>query len=175
MTLRTVMLWIMLGFALLMILFAFLFSFQPAFAQEGGGSIVAPSSMWFEVWSIVQPLVTLLVTMVGPILVGWIAAQIIRLLKVTDEKQQLDIEAKLRDAIHQSAANALKFALARGGLSTPVANGVTGAVISEAIAYVQEKNPDALEKLGVDGSSLRDIIISKVPDLLGTGAKVVAR
>ncbi|CLP96021.1 Uncharacterised protein [Mycobacterium tuberculosis] len=38
--------------------------------------------------------------------------------------------------------------------------------------YVEEKNPDALAKLGVQPDALRDIILSKVPDLLGVGARV---
>lgn len=133
----------------------------PALAQNAA-PVIAPSSIWFDVWNIVQPLVVLLVSTVGPVLATWIAARLIALLKVNDEKQKLEIEAKLRDALHQSAANALKFAFAKSGVS---AVAITGAVMGEAIRYVEEKNPDALVKLGVHQDALRDIILSKVPDL----------
>lgn len=160
--------WLMLCLGLLLITAAILFAFKPAYAQVEQ-PIVAPSSMWFDLWQIIQPVVVLLVSTVGPVLVTWISARVIALLKVSDQNKQLEIEAKLRDALHQSASNALKYALAKTGFNAGV---VTGTAISAAIAYVQEKNPETLEKLGVDQSALRDIIISKVPELMGPGATV---
>ncbi|MBO0142245.1 hypothetical protein JZX87_13845 [Agrobacterium sp. Ap1] len=163
--------WLALGLAVLTIIWVVVFTFQPAFAQAAE-PIIAPYTIWGDVWEIVQPIVVLLVSTVGPVLVGWISARLLAVLKVTDEKQRLEVEGKLRDAIHQAALNALKFALARGGVRAAAPSLVTGEIISEAIGYVRSKNPDALEKLGVDQSALRDIIISKVPDILGAEAKV---
>lgn len=137
-----------------------------AFAQEGSGSAIAHSSVFYDLWTVVQPLAALLVTTVGPILVMWISARLIALLKITDQKQQVELEAKLRDALHQSAANALKYALAKAGLPPILTGVVSSGVLGDAIAYVEEKNPEALTKLGVHPDALRDIILSKLPDLL---------
>jgi uncharacterized protein (DUF697 family) len=157
-------------FALLSILVVLASLFQPAYAQEVA-PVIAPSSIWFDLWSIVQPLVLLLCSIVGPVLVTWISARLISLLKVADDRQKLDIETKLRQALHDSAANALKFALARAGVSGGAIAHVTAAAITsvmlhEATKYVEEKNPDALQKLGVTPDALHDIIMSKVPDLM---------
>ena len=95
--------------ALLAILFVLAITLQPAHAQEAA-PVIATSSIWFDLWAIIQPLVVLLGSIVGPVLITWISARLISLLKVADEKQQLDIQAKLRQALHDSAANALKFA-----------------------------------------------------------------
>ena len=132
---------------------------------QDAGPVIAPSSVWYEVWTIVQPIVVLLVSTVGPILATWIAARLIALLKVADEKQRVEIEAKLRDALHQSAANAIRFALSKAGLPN-VGGVINDTILAEASKYVIEKNPEALEKLGVDGKGLEEIILSKLPDLL---------
>lgn len=140
------------------------FFFAPAWAQDAG-PVIAPSSVWYEVWTIVQPIVVLLVSTVGPVLVTWIAARLIALLKVTDEKQRVEIEAKLREALHQSAANAIRFALSKVGLPN-VGGAINDAVLADAANYVVEKNPEALQKLGVDNKALREIILSKTPEIL---------
>lgn len=140
------------------------FFFAPAWAQDAG-PVIAPSSIWYEAWTVVQPIVVLLVSTVGPVLVTWIAARLIALLKVTDEKQRVEIEAKLRDALHQSAANALRFALSKAGLPN-VGGVISDTLLAEAAKYVVEKNPEALQKLGVDAKSLDEIILSKLPELI---------
>lgn len=137
-----------------------------AFAEDGAGSTIAPSSLFYDVWTIVQPLAVLLASTVGPVLVTWIAARLIALLKISDEKQRLEIEKGMRDALHQSAANALKYAMAKAGMPPIFNAAVSRDVIADAIAYVHEKNPEALSGLDVHSDALRDIIISKVPDLL---------
>ena len=43
---------------------------------------------------------------------------------------------------------------------------INDTILAEARKYVIEKNPEALEKLGVDGKGLEEIILSKLPDLL---------
>ncbi|WP_107342005.1 hypothetical protein [Agrobacterium pusense] len=158
--------WIIASVLALVCLVAFFFA--PAWAQDAG-PVIAPSSVWYEVWTIVQPVVVLLVSTVGPVLVTWIAARLIALLKVTDEKQRVEIEAKLREALHQSAANAIRFALSKAGVPHGViriGGAINDAVLAEAAKYVAEKNPEALQKLGVDSKGLEEIILSKLPDLL---------
>ncbi|MNE12374.1 hypothetical protein D3C80_1051690 [compost metagenome] len=140
------------------------FILTPAFAQEAG-AVIAPSSIWYEVWTIVQPVVVLLFSTVGPVLVAWISARVISLLAITDEKQRIDIEGKLRDALHQSAANAVRFALAKAGV-IHIGGHVSEAIIADAAKYVIEKNPDAIAKLGVNAKALNEIIMSKLPEMI---------
>lgn len=140
------------------------FFFAPAWAQDAG-PVIAPSSIWYEAWTVVQPIVVLLVSTVGPVLVTWIAARLIALLKVTDEKQRVEIEAKLRDALHQSAFNAIRFAMSKAGLPN-VGGVIHDTILAEARNYVVEKNPEALQKLGVDAKALEEIILSKLPELI---------
>ncbi|QXZ71852.1 hypothetical protein [Agrobacterium sp. S7/73] len=148
------------------------FVLTPAFAQEAG-AIIAPSSIWYEVWTIVQPVAVLLVSTVGPVLVAWISARLISLLKITDEKQRVDIESKLRDALHQSAANAVRFALAKAGV-IHVGGRVSDSILADAAKYVIEKNPEAIEKLGVNAKALNEIIMSKLPEMIqGVGVRQV--
>ncbi len=154
--------WIIASALALVCLVAFFFA--PAWAQDAG-PVIAPSSWLYEVWTIVQPIVVLLVSTVGPVLVTWIAARLITLLKVTDEKQRVEIETKLRDALHQSAANAIRFALSKAGLPN-VGGVINDTILAEASKYVIEKNPEALQKLGVDAKGLEEIILSKLPDLI---------
>ncbi|MND22676.1 hypothetical protein D3C80_130590 [compost metagenome] len=158
--------WIIAAALALVCLVAFFFA--PAWAQDAG-PVIAPSSVWYEVWTIVQPIVVLLVSTVGPVLVTWIAARLIALLKVTDEKQRVEIETKLREALHQSAANAIRFALSKAGVPHGViriGGAINDAVLAEAAKYVTEKNPEALQKLGVDAKGLEEIILSKLPELI---------
>lgn len=140
------------------------FFLAPAWAQDAE-PVIAPSSWLYEVWTIVQPVIVLLVSTVGPVLVTWISARLIALLKVTDEKQRVEIEAKLREALHQSAANAIRFALSKAGLPN-VGGVINDTILAEASKYVIEKNPEALQKLGVDTKGLEEIILSKLPDLI---------
>lgn len=140
------------------------FIFAPAWAQDAE-PVIAPSSALYEVWTIVQPIAVLFVSTVGPVLVTWISARLIALLKVTDEKQRTEIEAKLRDALHQSAMNAIRYAFTKAGMPH-IAGHVSESTLNDAIVYVTEKNPEALQKLGVDRSALKDILLSKIPEVL---------
>lgn len=145
------------------------FFFAPAWAQDAG-PVIAPSSIWYDLWTIVQPIVVLIVSTVGPVLGGWISFRIIGLLKVTDEKQRVEIETKLNAALHQSAVNAMKYAFAKAGL--PAIGGViSSGLVAEAVTYVTEKNPDALKKLGVDNKALEEIILSKIPEVVQSAKK----
>lgn len=151
--------------ASILALVCFLAFFVTNVWAQDAGPVIAPSSIWYDVWTIVQPIVVLLVSTVGPVLVTWIAARLIALLKVTDEKQRVEIEAKLREALHQSAANAIRFALSKAGLPN-VGGVINDTILAEASKYVIEKNPEALQKLGVDAKGLEEIILSKLPDLI---------
>lgn len=133
-----------------------------AFAQDGAPA-VAPSSIWFDLWQILQPLVVLFFSIVGPVLVTWIGARLIGLLKITDQAKKLEVEVLLRDALHASAANAISYAVAKAGLAPGA--GLTRQIIEDAATYVAQKNPETLAKLNVSENALRDIILSKVPGI----------
>ncbi|MDL2403835.1 hypothetical protein [Rhizobium mayense] len=147
-------------------LFASCFMPTVAFAQDAtaaAASIIDPSSCLYVVWTILQPIVTLLVTLFGPVVLAIVVGYLVKLLKITDANQQAALETQLSTALHQSAANAVKFAL--GKLGMPASSALASDVISLAATYVQDKNPDALAKLGVNATKLQDIITAKAQDI----------
>lgn len=111
--------------------------------------------------AILRPVLELVVTLAVPIL----AAKLYGWLGIKAEKDQTEIEKMLRDALHASAQNALVYALQKHGLSFNdlSSKNALGTILGTAQEYVREKNPDALAKLNVDGSGLRDILMSKLP------------
>lgn len=140
------------------------FIFAPVWAQDAD-PVIAPSSALYDVWTIVQPIAVLFVSTVGPVLVTWISARLIALLKVTDEKQRVEIETNLRNALHQSAMNAIRYAFTKAGMPHIVGQ-LSDTVLNEAMSYVTEKNPEALQKLGVDQTALKEILLSKIPEVM---------
>lgn len=140
------------------------FIFAPVWAQDAD-QVIAPSSALYDVWTIVQPIAVLFVSTVGPVLVTWISARFIAWLKVADENQRIDIEAKLRYALHQSAMNAIRYAFTKAGMPQ-IAGQMSDTVLNEAMTYVTDKNPEALQKLGVDQKALKEILLSKIPEVV---------
>lgn len=135
---------------------------QIAYADD---LVAAPSpSFLVDLWEVVQPLAALFVSTVGPALVTWIAYRLVSLLQIKDENEKKALEAKTRDALHQSAMNGLKAALARAGY-TQVFGPLPQSILAEAIEYVKTKNPDTIEQAGASLEDVGDIVLSKVPDL----------
>lgn len=95
---------------------------------------------------ILAPLLTLVVTVATTILA-----------RKVNEWFDLKNEKMLRDALHQSAENGLRYALTRG------AGPASAEVLAQATRYVKDKNPETLRKLGVSDNDLGDIIKTKVP------------
>lgn len=119
-----------------------------------------------DIWTILQPLILLLVSTVGPMLVAWVAYHLTRLLRIEDEAARVRIEAELSAALHRSAENAIRVAMARLG-----ANATTEQLLREALPYVERNNPDALERFGIDRHGLADILLGKVPSILDAAAR----
>lgn len=133
-----------------------------AFAQG------AVSPTWLDgLWSILQPVVVLAVGTLGPIIVGWLAYKLSNLLNVQDENKRKELEAKIRDALHASALNAVKFAATKWNWIPAVGATVPRQIIEEAIDYIRTKNPDTADQAGVDDHDLEQIVLSKVPDIIG--------
>jgi hypothetical protein len=129
-----------------------------------------------DVWGIVFPIMSLLVTTIGPVVVGWLAKRLSDRLTLLDENSRKEFEARVRDALHHAALNALKYALTRTGL--PVADITKPAVIAEAVDYIRSKNPDSAREAGLNNKGLEEIILSKVPDviaILAAGAEAPAK
>lgn len=135
---------------------------RQTFAADSG-TIVDPTSVFYGAWTVLQPLVVLFFSVIGPPLVLVLARKIIAVLNVTDVNKQAELERQLRDALHASAENAVAYARAR-----LVANGgklATGVILKEAANYVRSKNPGTLSDLNVDDDGLRDILLSKLGKL----------
>lgn len=88
---------------------------------------------------------------VGTIVVGIVGQKAAQYLGSANEKV-------LRDALHQSADNAVKYAQQRLGPGA-----LTQTVINSATEYVINKNPETLKKLGVNAGAVQDIIRTKLP------------
>lgn len=59
----------------------------------------------------------------------------------------------LRDGLHDSAANGLKYAIAKGVKPSDI--------LATATEYVKTKNPDTVKKLRVSDTDIKDIIRTK--------------
>lgn len=112
-------------------------------------------------WPVLEPLVTLFVTIVGPVLVTWISAQLIAFLKINSEARKAELEKTVSDALHQSIANGLKAAVTKFK-----ADSVSTVIINAAADYVTANNPDALKRFDISAGTLNEMILSKVPDVL---------
>jgi hypothetical protein len=94
--------------------------------------------------NIMAPLLSVMVTIAA----GVIAKKATTFLGLKNEKL-------LRDALHASAENGIKYALARGH------GPGSASVIGAAVEYVKAKNPETLRKLRVSDDALKDIIRTK--------------
>lgn len=125
-----------------------------------------------ELWAIIQPLVVLFVSTVGPALITWLSLRLVALLKITDENAKKELEAKIRAALHEAALNGLKLAMTRAGLPSGAIPG--GSVITEAVEYIRKLSPETAVKAGVDDYDLAEIVLSKVPDVMAITAATKA-
>ena len=120
-----------------------------------------------EIYGVFSPILLLLIQTIGPIFVGWVALKFTAALQIKGEKDKAELEKALRDAIHASAQNAWVFALKRLGLSfndlSKMNDNQLLTALKTAKTYVQDKNPEGLEKLGVNGQQLEDILLTKLP------------
>ena len=125
-----------------------------------------------EIYGVLSPLIQLAVMTLGPILVGWLSVKLAAVLNVKEEKDRVELERAIRDAIHASSQNAWLYALKKLGLSFNEIAGLSDNRLLETLAeakdYVKDKNPDGLQKLGVSDKQLEDILLSKLPTAVRT-------
>jgi hypothetical protein len=141
-------------------LFATAAAFLFCFAVTAFAASTDTSSTTSFLSAILPPILDLAVTVLAA---GgaWLVERLVRLTGVDTEAKRLDVEAKLREALHFAAENGLRFALTKAGM--PTIAEPTAEIIANAIFYVTDKNPDTIRKLGVNGDALEDIIRAKWP------------
>lgn len=151
---------------LILAIFSILAIAFPAMAQEE--SVISPSSSLYTIWTIVQPIVVTLASVIGPAIAVWLAAQVSRLLSVTDEVKRKELEERLRNALHEAASNGLKYALSKYGLGSAASIATALAsptTVEAAIQYIRDKNPEAAAAFNLRDEDLKQIVLSKVPDV----------
>lgn len=141
---------------------------------------------------VLRPLLETIITILGPVLVTWVTVRIVSLLKINDEQKKIEVEAKIRDSLHEAARNALLFAMTKYGVQgnsstvlsktimqlvrqSSASDGVDDearrlattkldSIIATAVNdYLVPKMPDAISKLKVTADGLADIVLSKAP------------
>ncbi|MBD8556277.1 hypothetical protein IFT84_17350 [Rhizobium sp. CFBP 8762] len=120
-------------------------------------------TFFLALWPVLEPLVALFVTIVGPVLVTWISAQLIAFLKINSEARKAELEKTVSEALHRSIANGLKAAVTKFK-----ADSVSTVIINAAADYVVANNPDAIKRFDISPGTLNEMILSKVPDVLAT-------
>lgn len=170
---RTTITWLLAGVVVLVI--AALFLVGLAGAQEvivDSEPVVDERSWLYGVWTVVQPIVVVLMTAIAPVIAALVTGLLVKLFNlagINDENARLSLEAKLRTALHEAAINAVKYAVARKvGLPDMITGAVPKEVIDVAIEYIRSKNPDTAKALGVNDADLTQIILSKIVDVQST-------
>lgn len=125
-------------------------------------------SILADLWNVVWPIVSLLIATVGPLLVAFISKRAADLLAINGEVARGEFEKQLRDALHESAANALKLVAAKMIMAPVPVDTQLDAMKTilqnngEAlINYVKKKNPEAVDYFKLDDDGLLDIIRAK--------------
>ena len=109
------------------------------------------------VWPVLEPLVTVFLMTVVPVL----TAQLVAFFKVNNEVKKAELEKTISEALHRSIANGLKAAMVKFNT-----NNATTVILNAAADYVTANNPDAIKRFEISGKTLNEMILSKVPDVL---------
>jgi len=120
------------------------------------------------IWAFMSPILLSLGSILGPIIAVWLAAKVTSLMNISDANKRKELEEKLRDALHQSALNGLKYAAAKyaGRLhGFGFLDLVQPEILSTATEYIRNKNPDATDAFNLSDRDLHEIIMTKIPDV----------
>lgn len=139
-----------------------------ASAAEVASVPTAEATVINSIWSSVMPVIVLLISTLGPLAGGYIVTQIISLLGITNQTKKLDVEKQLRDVLHFCAVNALKFAFTKAKL--PLDAELSASVISDALFYIKDKNPDTVAALGLNDADLTHILQARASDVASTSS-----
>lgn len=117
--------------------------------------------------------VTLLIGTLG----SFLALKWNNLLNVKDVGERQRNEVDLKNFLHDAIWSATKFALQEANITLPELQADKPApaeMIETAVAYVKEHNPETVAKLGITDDALGQLVISKIPDLVGMLAHTIA-
>lgn len=145
--------------AILFLLVAVVF----CYADDGAVVPSTEASIVSSILSTTMPIIILLISTLGPVAGAYIVKQIISFLGVTNQTKKIEVEAKLRDVLHFCAANALKYAFTKAGL--PLDSALSPSVISDALFYINNKNPDTVATLGLTDDDLTHILLTKAAEV----------
>lgn len=123
-----------------------------------------------DLLGVIAPMVLVFVSTVGPAYVTILAQKAVSFMNIRNEAERLEVEERFRQALHESAWNAVNFALGKLGIDAErltLGGGDTQVkLVREALAYIKDKNPDAIKALGVTDNKLADIVIGKLQSAL---------
>lgn len=141
--------------------------------------------MLLSLLTILRPMLEVFISIVAPALIPWLAYRVVSLLKINDDKKKAEVEELLRNALHESARNALLYAMTQFGMHGATSTNMSQSIMElsrkagagEADAqvkleslidsavndYLIPKMPDTIKKLKATPEGLADIVMSKVP------------
>lgn len=142
-------------------------------AMIGMCAAVAPalaqaSAVPTSVWEVVFPIVSSVVGVIATVFIPWLAYRLVGMLNIQDESKKKALEAQIAAALHQAAENGLKYAMSKLGYVPQAGVPIPDYILAEAAKYVRDKNPNTAAEAGVSDQGLKEIILSKVPNVLGT-------
>lgn len=100
-------------------------------------------------------------------LATWIAKKVSGFLNIKDETERQKFETNLRDTLHTAMEAGVKMMIAKKGVTLTPDAPPPPDIISGAVEYVKEKNPETIKKIGASDKVLKDIALSKIPDIIG--------
>jgi uncharacterized membrane protein len=123
----------------------------PAFAQS---EIAAEG-----IYSIVQPYLIAIVSVVATTIAGWLAELLRR-------KFHLDIEASHREALQTALTNGAGLLIAKlGGALAGRKLDLKSVVLAEAVNYVLQSVPDAVRHFGVTPEAIAEKVLAKLSQM----------
>ena len=116
--------------------------------------------------SILQPLIEIIISIVGPVIVVWLSTRLANLLRVQDEQKKLEIETTLRDALHKAAENALKFAMTKYGMTGIVPTSNMSQSITQLALEATRDNMAANKFNAIIETAVQEYLIPKMPETI---------
>ncbi|MGM4981886.1 hypothetical protein [Rhizobium sp. 11_C7_N12_5] len=134
-----------------------------AFAQDGSAPVAAAS--FSDTLAKISGMVESFAIIVGcafALLTGApLVSGAIGLLGVKDATQRAQLEKLFNDRLHSAIQNAIQFAVTKSGL--PISAVTLGQVLSDAVAYLQDKNPDTISFFKLEAKQLEDLVTANWP------------
>ncbi len=136
-----------------------------AFAQDGSTPVVAASFTGtlanirdiVESFGIIVGCVFALLT-ATPFVNG-----VISVLGSKDAAQRAQLETLFKDRLHAAVQNAIQYAVTKSGL--PISAVTVATILADAVAYLQDKNPDTIAFFKLEVRQLEDLVTANWPNV----------